>query len=113
MFLFEFKKVDKLLLYRIYNYIINLFLNKELEFDLLYNMFKNKLLVFKKYLKNNLNKKFIKFNKFDCFSLVLFVKKFEKNLRFCVNYRELNVIIKKKSLFVVFNIKNFRSFMQR
>ena len=66
-------------------------------------MFKNELLVFEKYFKKNLYKKFIKFNKFDCSSFVLFVKKFEKNLRFCVDYRKLNAIIKKNrySLFLI------------
>ena len=66
-------------------------------------MFKNELLVFEKYFKKNLNKKFIKFNKFDCSFFVLFVKKLEKNLRFCVDYRKLNAIIKKNrySLFLI------------
>ena len=66
-------------------------------------MFKNELLVLEKYFKKNLNKKFIKFNKFDCSSFVLFVKKLEKNLRFCVDYRKLNAIIKKNrySLFLI------------
>ena len=105
--MFELKKIDKLLSYRFYNYKINLFLNKKLEFDSLYNMFKNELFVLKKYLKNNLNKKFIKFNKFDCFSFVLFVKKLEKNLRFCVNYRKLNVIIKKNRYSLLLIQKTF------
>ena len=58
-------------------------------------MFKNELLVLKKYLKKNLSKRFIKFSQFDCSFLVLFIKKLKKKLRFCVDYREFNVIIKK------------------
>ena len=57
-------------------------------------MFKNELLILQKYLKKNFNKKFIRFNFFEYSSLVLFVKKLEKELRFCIDYRELNVIIK-------------------
>ena len=66
-------------------------------------MFKNELFVLEKYLKKNLEKDFIKFNQSNCFSFVLFVKKFKKNLRFCVDYCKLNVIIKKNrySLFFV------------
>ena len=112
MFLFEFKKIDKFSSHRCYNHKIELMFDKKFEWNFLYDMFKNELFVFEKYFQKNLNKKFIKFKKFDCSSFVLFVKKFEKNLRFCVDYRKLNAIVKKKSLFVVFNSKNFWSFMQ-
>ena len=65
-------------------------------------MFKNELLILQKYFKKKFNKKFIRFNFFEYSSFVLFVKKFEKNLRFCVNYRKLNVIIKKNRYFIFF-----------
>ena len=60
--LFESKKVDKLFSHRLYNYKIKFFSNKKFKFDSLYKMFRNELLVLKKYLKKNLNKKFIKFS---------------------------------------------------
>ena len=47
----------------------------------------------KKYLKDNLIKRFIRVSFSSVVSLVLFVKKLKKNLCFCVNYRDLNVII--------------------
>ena len=47
----------------------------------------------KKYLKNSLIKKFIRVNLSLTASLIFFVKKFDEKLRFCVNYREFNVII--------------------
>ena len=47
----------------------------------------------KKYLKNNLIKRFIRASSLSIVSLVLFVKKLRKDLRFYVNYRDLNVII--------------------
>ena len=93
--MFESKKVDKLFSHRSYDHKIELLSNKKFKFDSLYKMFRDELLVLKKYLKKNLSKGFIKFSQFDCLFSVLFVKKFEKELRFCVDYRELNVIIKK------------------
>ena len=46
----------------------------------------------KKYLKDNLIKRFIRVSFSLIVSLVLFVKKSKEDLRFCVNYRDLNVI---------------------
>ena len=46
----------------------------------------------KKYLKDNLIKRFIRASFSLIVSFVLFVKKLKKDLRFCVNYRDLNVI---------------------
>ena len=46
----------------------------------------------KKYLKNNLIKRFIRVSFSLIVSFVLFVKKSKEDLRFCVNYRDLNVI---------------------
>ena len=65
-------------------------------------MFKNELLILQKYFKKKFNKKFIRFNFFKYSFFVLFVKKFEKNLRFGVNYRKLNVIIEKNRYFMFF-----------
>ena len=47
----------------------------------------------KKYLKNNLIKKFIRVSSSSTVSSILFIKKFDEKLRFCVNYRKFNVII--------------------
>ena len=69
-------------------------------------MFKNELLILQKYFKKNFNKKFIRFNFFEYSFFVFFVKKFEKNLRFCVDYRKFNVIIKKNRYFMFF-VQNF------
>ena len=64
-------------------------------------MFRNELLILQKYFKKNLNKRFIRFNFFEYSSFVLFVKKLEKELRFCIDYRKLNVIIKKNRYFML------------
>ena len=55
----------------------------------------------KKYLNKHLRKEFIVFN-YALFVLsILFIKKLNENLRFYVNYRKLNVIIKRNRYFIL------------
>ena len=54
----------------------------------------------KKYLNEHLRKRFIVFNYALFASFILFIKKPNESLRFCVNYRKLNVIIKKNRYFI-------------
>ena len=56
----------------------------------------------KKYLKKNLRKNFINFNNVSFFSSILFVIKFNEKLRFCVDYRKLNAIIKRNDYLISF-----------
>ena len=49
----------------------------------------------KKYLKDNLNKDFIQISSVLIVFSMLFVQKLKEELRFCINYRKLNAIIKK------------------
>ena len=58
-------------------------------------MFENKLQKMKEYLEKNLKKEFISFNLILYALSVLFVVKLNESLRFCVNYRKLNVVIKR------------------
>ena len=58
-------------------------------------MLTDELKAVKKYLKNNLNKDFIQISSVLIASSVLFIQKSEGELRFCVNYRKLNIITKK------------------
>ena len=55
-------------------------------------MSQNKLQQVKKYLEDNLKKGFIKASSAPMASPVLFVKKLNGSLRFCVDYRKLNAI---------------------
>ena len=68
----------------------------------------NEVLKFRRYLNENFNKKFIRVNRFDAIVSILFVKKLEESFRFCVNYRDLNVVIVKNRyfLFLIFEILN-------
>ncbi len=65
------------------------------EYTFLYNLSEEKLLLIKKYLKKHLNKEFIESSTISYASFILFVKKSNEELRFCVNYRKLNAITKK------------------
>ncbi len=58
-------------------------------------MSKKEFLLVNKYLEKHLNKNFIKLSIASYVLLILFTKKFDEDLRFCVNYQKLNVIIKK------------------
>ena len=59
-----------------------------------------KLEQIKKYLNEHLKKRFIIFNYALFVSLVLFIKKSNDELRFYVNYRKLNAIIKRNRYFI-------------
>jgi hypothetical protein len=67
----------------------------EHEYASLYHLSEEELLLIKKYLKEHLNKDFIESSTAFYASLILFAKKSDDELRFCVNYRKLNAIIKK------------------
>jgi len=88
---------------RLYDHKIQLQKSKTSIFESLYDMSQDELRVLKKYLKNNLIKDFIQVSSFLAISSILFVKKSSEELRFCVNYRDLNVMTVKNrySLFLI------------
>ena len=55
----------------------------------------------KKYFIENLFKRFITFNKILYFSSMLFAMKVNEDLRFCVDYRKLNVMTKRNRYFLL------------
>jgi hypothetical protein len=65
------------------------------EYTLLYKMFEKELKIVKKYLENNLEKRFIIASRSSFVSSIMFMKKTDESLRFCVDYRKLNQLIKK------------------
>jgi hypothetical protein len=79
--------------YRTCNYKIELFLGKLLSAGPLYNISKDKLLVFYKFLNKNLAKGFIRTSVLLVVLLVLFAKKPGKGFCFCIDYYVLNTII--------------------
>ncbi len=99
------KKTNILSSHRKHDHRIKLEKDHELkhEYASLYNLSKDELLLIKKYLKEHLNKEFIESSTASYVSLILFAKKSDDELRFCVNYCKLNAIIKKNrySIFLI------------
>ena len=58
-----------------------------------YLIFKDKLLVIKKYINKYFNKGFIYFNISLAAAPIFFIKKLGGGIQFCVDYRGLNTII--------------------
>ncbi len=69
----------------------------------MYLMLNHKLQKIKKYLKENLKKKFITLSKASFASSILFIEKKDDNLRFCMNCWKLNALIKRNrySIFLI------------
>ncbi len=91
-------KSDKLLPYWLYDHQIELknrALTSDLKFYLLYRILAEELKVIKKYLVENLDKGFIKSSQVLFIALILFVKKPDRSLYFYIDYRKLNLLIKK------------------
>jgi hypothetical protein len=92
---FSTEKIDVLSSHRKHDHWIELKEEKTHEYASLYNMSEDELLLIKKYLQEHLNKNFIESSIASYAFLILFAKKLDEDLRFCVNDRKLNVIIKK------------------
>jgi sugar-specific transcriptional regulator TrmB len=97
---FSKKKIDVLSSHKKHDHRIKLKEEKTHEYVSLYNMFEDELLLIKKYLQEHLNKEFIESSTASYASFILFAKKFDEDLRFCVNYRKLNAIIKKNKYLI-------------
>ncbi len=86
--------IDQLLCHCFYDHKIELIDEETFLQSRLYQMFDYKLQKIKKYLINHLNKKLIFFSFASYVSLILFIKKKDESLRFCIDYRKLNALIK-------------------
>jgi len=93
--IFDRAMTDQLSLHRFYNHKIELIDEEILFRSRLYQMFSHKLQKIKKYLIDHLNKEFIFFSFASYVSLILFVEKKDNSLRFCIDYRKLNALIKR------------------
>ena len=72
----------------------------------------NEITKLRRYLNENFNKKFIRINYFEIAVFILFVKKFDKNFRFCVNYKNFNAVIVKNRYFLFLIFETFNRFNQ-
>jgi len=92
---FDRKKTTQLLLHQSYDHKIKLEDESQSSRSRLYFMLSYKLQKIKKYLEENLKKKFITLSKAFFASSILFIKKKDNSLCFCMNYQKLNALIKK------------------
>ena len=102
------QKANMLLQHEFHDHVIHF--KKSVQFfnSVLYDMSHNEVTKLRRYLNENFNKKFIRINRFETAAFVLFVKKFDEDFRFCVNYKDFNAVIVKNrySLFLIFEILN-------
>jgi hypothetical protein len=87
---FDKKAFNTFVSHRSYDHKIVLEKKAISEYISLYKMFEEKLKIVKKYLENNLKKKVITANRSSFVSLVMFMKKTNESLKFCVDYKKLN-----------------------
>ncbi len=92
---FDREKITQLLLHWLYDHKIKLEEENQLSRSQLYLILSYKLQKIKKYLKENLKKKFITLSKAFFASSILFIKKKDDSLCFCMNYWKLNALIKR------------------
>jgi len=92
---FDRAQLNKLFSHRFYDHKIELISDSTFSRCRVYRMFSVKLLKVKKYLNENLSKRFITSSQTLYFFLILFILKANEDLRFCMNYRKLNVIFKR------------------
>ncbi len=86
------KNVDILSLHQAHDHVIHLKEDAQFSVFALYNMSRDEILELHRYLNENLSKDFIQVSHFQTIISVLFVKKLEEELHFCVNYWDLNAI---------------------
>ncbi len=100
---FNKEKITQLLLHWSYDHKIELEEESQFFKSQLYFMSSYKLQKIKEYLKKNFKKKFITLSKVSFASLILFVKKKDDSLHFCMNYWKLNALIKRNhySIFLI------------
>ncbi len=92
---FDQAMIDQLSSHHFYDHKIELIDEETFSRSRLYQMFDHKLQKIKKYLIDHLKKEFIFFSFASYVSLILFIKKKDESLRFCVDYRKLNALIKR------------------
>ncbi len=97
---FDQAMTDQLLSHCLYDHKIELIDEKTSSQSHLYHMFDYKLQKMKNYLIEHLNKDFISSSSVSYALLILFIEKKDNSLRFCINYRKLNALIKQDHYFL-------------
>ena len=101
---FDKSQTNTLFLYRFYDHKLEFAkrINKNILFkSRIYSILNHKFEQIKKYMNEHLKKEFIVSNYALFASLVLFIEKLNKQLRLCVSYKKLNVVIKRNYYFIL------------
>jgi len=98
---FDRAMTDQLFSHHFYDHKIELIDKRTSSWSRLYHMSDYKLQKMKNYLIEHLNKSFISSSSILYASLILFIKKKDDSLRFCVDYRKLNALIKRNRYFLL------------
>ena len=101
---FDKLQANVLFSHRFYNYKLKFVekANKNALFkNRIYSLSNYKFEQIKKYLNEHLKKEFIIFNYVLFILFILFIMKSNEDLRFYINYRKLNVIIKRNRYFIL------------
>jgi len=93
--LFTQKEADKLPPHRPYDHRIPLEPGSTPPFGTIYSMSPAELEILRKYIEDNLRRRFIRHSQSPCGAPILFAKKPDGTLRLCVDYRALNKITTK------------------
>ncbi len=91
---FNWAMIDQLSSHHLYDHKIKLIDKKTSSWSYFYHMSDYKLQNMKNYLIKHLNKDFISFSSASYALLILFIKKKDDSLHFCVDYRKFNALIK-------------------
>ena len=96
---FDSKNAERLFIHENENHVINLKFDKKLSYNSFYVFSEKELQILRDYLFKNFTLNC--FHEFFSFAetLILFIFKRNNNLRLCVNYRNLNIIIIKNKCF--------------
>ena len=94
------KKIYELFVHEFNDHSINLKSNKKSLYDFIYFLSEDELTILRVYLNKHLKNDFIKSFIFAIEISILFVKKKNENLRLCVNYKDLNLLIIKNKYFL-------------
>ncbi len=97
---FDQAMTDQLFSHHLYDHKIELINERTSSWSHLYHMSDYKLQKMKNYLIEHLNKDFISFSSASYTSLILFIEKKDDSLRFCINYRKFNALIKQDCYFL-------------
>ncbi len=109
---FDKEKTTQLSLHQSYDHKIELENESQFSKSQLYFMSSYKLQKIKKYLEENLKKKFITLSKALFASSILFVEKKNDSLCFYVNYWKLNALIKRNCYSILLLINEVLAWIQ-